>query len=538
MGQGPLVGVEPAVDPNGHDNRPNAKGVRFSDRYEVSEYVLTSNASSSAGQSKIQDNGSCHAMGSSAPVPCCAPKARQNCFDEKPGKKVEGSHSCREQPLRWSGQPQEVSMREAARAPCEMANGLRQRESWEVGSVVEVYSASVERWFVAMVIQVLNNSAVAVRFIGADGGLHVKTLARSDMQLAPYSSNTAELPPGFQAVPSKSRPGQLAYLDLITSVKYPNVEMAWHTAIERAIHQHQSFKDQAQFQSRAPQIEATSQVTHEACAAKAQRDAALGQPHGFTSRCINDEKVVFDLLGNIGNLNLPTKPSTGSEAGADPKTSPGTDSASLPLTTFAAAVTSCSPLAPLVGLPSSTILAPHQNTTVQNPHIGTGVVTSLAPSRSSIPLANNVHRTSNGNAVSEVPSTTAYHTQPHNITAPASVTLPAALRGTHSHTALATQVDSKSQMHSAVASSKWGIPHSDSLSQPAHGNVAELPMQSPNEHTPVSRGPMPYESLQCARPPYDLRESPGTGHIAPRVVTTSKMRPSAHHRGDGKGFNA
>jgi len=126
-------------------------------------------------------------------------------------------------------------MTEVARTPAEMHNTLRLRSAWQVGSVVEVFSASLGRWCVAMVTQVSQNQFLSVSFADAKGELLSKMLARSDLQLACFGSNIAELPPGFKAVPSQSRPGECSYLDVAKGIKYQTLELAWRAHIERLI---------------------------------------------------------------------------------------------------------------------------------------------------------------------------------------------------------------------------------------------------------------------------------------------------------------
>lgn len=124
---------------------------------------------------------------------------------------------------------------EAPRTPAEMASTLRQRSLWQVGSVVEVFSASLGRWCVALVTQVSQNQFLSVSFPDAKGELLSKMLARSDMQLACFGSNISELPPGFKAVPSQSRKGEFSYLDVAKGIKYQTLELAWRAHIERLI---------------------------------------------------------------------------------------------------------------------------------------------------------------------------------------------------------------------------------------------------------------------------------------------------------------
>lgn len=124
---------------------------------------------------------------------------------------------------------------EVARPPSEMANTLRQRSLWQVGSVVEVFSASLGRWCVALVTQVSQNQFLSVSFPDTKGELLSKMLARSDLQLACFGSNISEQPPGFKAVPSQSRKGEFSHLDVAKGIKYQTLELAWRAHIERLI---------------------------------------------------------------------------------------------------------------------------------------------------------------------------------------------------------------------------------------------------------------------------------------------------------------
>merc|ERR1711924_213785 len=60
-----------------------------------------------------------------------------------------------------------------------------------------------------------------------------KSTYRTDQQLAPLSTNQAELPPGFQMKQSQSRPGEYVYLDATTGVRYGSPELAWRMHFER-----------------------------------------------------------------------------------------------------------------------------------------------------------------------------------------------------------------------------------------------------------------------------------------------------------------
>jgi len=107
----------------------------------------------------------------------------------------------------------------------------------QVGSVVEVFSATTGRWYAAGVTQVQPGEAgeevLTVQFWMNEDAKQ-KSMYRNDQQLAPLGTHTGnELPPGFEIRPSQSRPGQLVYLDATTGTKYANAELAWHVHFER-----------------------------------------------------------------------------------------------------------------------------------------------------------------------------------------------------------------------------------------------------------------------------------------------------------------
>mmetsp|Transcript_53607 Transcript_53607/g.135392 ORF Transcript_53607/g.135392 Transcript_53607/m.135392 type:complete len:265 (-) Transcript_53607:126-920(-) len=116
-----------------------------------------------------------------------------------------------------------------------LGNELRRRATWEPGSVVEVYCSSLGQWCVGLVANINKDGLLTVRFADKSGGLLAKNLVRSDMQLATFGSNTSELPPGVQAVPSQSRPGQMSYLDTAAALKFHSLELAWRHHLERLI---------------------------------------------------------------------------------------------------------------------------------------------------------------------------------------------------------------------------------------------------------------------------------------------------------------
>jgi len=112
----------------------------------------------------------------------------------------------------------------------------RLREAWEVGSIVEAFSASAGRWSVARVTtvrQAEGSQVLTVKFY-LDDECKTKTVYRNDKQLAPMGTHTSrELPPGFQMKASQSRPGQWVALDATTGVKYASADLAWKVHFDR-----------------------------------------------------------------------------------------------------------------------------------------------------------------------------------------------------------------------------------------------------------------------------------------------------------------
>jgi len=125
---------------------------------------------------------------------------------------------------------------EAARPAGDMTTALKQRNSWEAGSIVEVYSMTLGCWHPGLIRQVTKDKMLHVCFGGGpNGALLEKTLARSDLQLAVFGSNTDMLPTGFKKVPSQSRPGQSSYFDTGSGIKFLSPDLAWRHHIERLI---------------------------------------------------------------------------------------------------------------------------------------------------------------------------------------------------------------------------------------------------------------------------------------------------------------
>merc|ERR1719453_2269848 len=109
---------------------------------------------------------------------------------------------------------------------------LKERENWAVGSVVEVFSASASKWYIAQVVQVGDKGTavahmLAVQFVADNGQIMQKSMPRSDVQIAAFGKNTRQMPPNFTKVASESRPGEFSYKDTTTGTKYQTKELAW-----------------------------------------------------------------------------------------------------------------------------------------------------------------------------------------------------------------------------------------------------------------------------------------------------------------------
>merc|ERR1719424_358660 len=102
------------------------------------------------------------------------------------------------------------------------------RRLWEVGSVVEVFSASLSTWYPALLMDQSAQDMLTVQFWLDIDDTKTKTLRRSDEQLAALGTHCgAQLPPGFEMRASKSRPGETVYVDMTNGLRYGNAELAW-----------------------------------------------------------------------------------------------------------------------------------------------------------------------------------------------------------------------------------------------------------------------------------------------------------------------
>jgi hypothetical protein len=121
--------------------------------------------------------------------------------------------------------------------PHESVSEGRQRKNWAVGSIVEVFSATVQTWHVAMIVQAARSDGpdvMTVQFY-RNGEPQLKQLYRTDAYLAALGAHTAETPPGFEVLPSQSRPGQSVYYDTVSQKKYSTIELAWQLHFERLL---------------------------------------------------------------------------------------------------------------------------------------------------------------------------------------------------------------------------------------------------------------------------------------------------------------
>jgi len=100
----------------------------------------------------------------------------------------------------------------------------------QLGSLVEVYCPESEQWNVGQV-GALSDETIAVDMFDAQGAFMQKSLATGDSCLASFGTHVKGPPPGFQARPSVSRPGQLTYVNVATEDKYRCAEHAWQEYI-------------------------------------------------------------------------------------------------------------------------------------------------------------------------------------------------------------------------------------------------------------------------------------------------------------------
>lgn len=121
-------------------------------------------------------------------------------------------------------------------------SGVRQEKvrgrDWKVSSVLEVFSVTKNRWYVAYVESVepgqQDSQMLWLRFWDENNDAKKKLVPRDDQSLAVFGTHTlGELPPGFQVQASQSRPGASAYVDSATCMKYTSAEIAWNVHFQR-----------------------------------------------------------------------------------------------------------------------------------------------------------------------------------------------------------------------------------------------------------------------------------------------------------------
>mmetsp|Transcript_29009 Transcript_29009/g.63422 ORF Transcript_29009/g.63422 Transcript_29009/m.63422 type:complete len:965 (+) Transcript_29009:96-2990(+) len=113
-----------------------------------------------------------------------------------------------------------------------VAAGLATGES--VPAVVEIFSNSAGKWFVALVVSTNEAGTLTVRFVDGEEVRREKEAHYEEPCLAQFATHTEGLlPPGIVAVPSSTRPGQHSYLDPVEQQKYATPELAWQAFLER-----------------------------------------------------------------------------------------------------------------------------------------------------------------------------------------------------------------------------------------------------------------------------------------------------------------
>lgn len=124
---------------------------------------------------------------------------------------------------------------------------VTRQEDWDVCSVLEVFSASAGRWYVACVIAVdAMLQMLTVQFWASDGSPKNKHLMRDSEQLAELGTHTSELPPGFSAFPSESRPEHFTFFDSATGEGYASLEEAWQVYFDRLLYQPEAVQEVAE----------------------------------------------------------------------------------------------------------------------------------------------------------------------------------------------------------------------------------------------------------------------------------------------------
>jgi len=182
-------------------------------------------------------------------------------FDMRSGYDSDNMTSISQQRPQPTPTPSSVGTGMGAARAQNVADELTERKNWSVGCVIEVYSGSASKWFIAQLVEVgenANSHMITVQFVGDTGQIMQKSMPRSDVQIAPFGRNTRQMPPGFQKQASESRPGEFSYADPESGQKYQTKELAWqnyYAAILKS-EQAQLLRQQA---LTAPSQEATAQ---------------------------------------------------------------------------------------------------------------------------------------------------------------------------------------------------------------------------------------------------------------------------------------
>lgn len=117
------------------------------------------------------------------------------------------------------------------------------RNSWAPGSVLEVYSASLGCWLVALVTHAAAG-ALTIQFCSLEGAPLRKTVARSDQLLAPLGKHCSQaLPSGLRVLPASPSQGgkrRQIFVEVSTGKEYASLEDAWRSYYEQLIHKWQS----------------------------------------------------------------------------------------------------------------------------------------------------------------------------------------------------------------------------------------------------------------------------------------------------------
>jgi hypothetical protein len=173
------------------------------------------------------------------PISQQLPHGNQHMPPPPPPQPQQQQQQQQQMPPHQAPPPQDSARAQGANAgKMNVQDELQMRQSWAVGSVIEVYSSSASKWYIASVVKVGAKGApltLTVQFIGDNGQIMQKSMPRSDMQLAPFGRNTRQMPPGFQKVESASRPGEFSYQDTNTMTKYQTKEFAWQCYYQKVL---------------------------------------------------------------------------------------------------------------------------------------------------------------------------------------------------------------------------------------------------------------------------------------------------------------